>query len=465
MSQRMHQWTFERPRAPALGLMLALGLWLLVGCQGQVAAPESRPIVWAEVDGPITATTRDYLTRVLNTARRHHAQVAIVRLNTPGGTLDATEIIIQRMRASPVPVVVYVTPEGAMAGSAGALIVLAGHRAYMAPATVIGAATPIGVSGQDLDPTLKAKTTNILAALARALAEPRGLQAQAAAARMVTEAHALTAAEALEVGLIDGILPDEAALLRELDGQTIATQHATVTLRTERAPQITVKPLLVERVLALLTNPNLVLLLLSVGVQLILIELSSPGGWFAGFLGSLFLILAIYGLGFLPVNWTGLLLLGLAFVLFVLEVKKAAHGLMALAGAGTFVFGALLLFNTPLALPGQRLTWWWALAVGLVMAGLTGAAMRLVWRAREVPVLTGAQATARLVGRTGWARTDIQPGLRGGTVYLQGELWSARLARGARPIRAGEPVRVVAVQGMYLIVRPVDERGKFEVRG
>jgi len=339
------------------------------------------------------------------------------------------------------------------------LLVLAGHRAYMAPETVLGAASPVDLSGQDLGETMKRKATNLLAAMARSLTQARGPEAQRAAEAMVTQAQALTAEEALAVGLIDGLAEQPDDLLRALDGQTLVTQHGEVTLALQNAPSITVRPLWIERVLGLLTDPNLVLLLLSVGIQLILIELSSPGGWFAGFLGTLFLGFGVYGLGLLPVNWLGLFFIGLAFLLFVLEAKKSAHGLMALAGAGVFVFGALLLFNTPLALPGQRLSPWWAGALALGMAGLTAVVVSFALKARRLPVLTGAEAQRGLVQAIGWARTDIRPGFRGGTVHVRGELWSARLAPGAAPIRAGQPVRVVAVRGMYLLVEPAESTG------
>ncbi len=435
-----------------LGLAAALGGCRATGANAAAAGPA--PVLLARVQGPIGTTTADYLRRVLNTALREQAQAVVVLLDTPGGTLEATRAIVEMWRGSPVPVVVFVAPRGAQSGSAGALLTLAAHRAYMAPETVIGAATPISVAEADMDPTLQAKFTNIVAAQARGLAERRGPRAAALAEAMVRDARALTAREAVAAGLVDGVVDDVDALLAALDGQVVETVHGPRLLQTREAPRRELEPWPMERLLALLTHPNVVLLLLSVGVQFLIIEFYSPGGWVAGTLGAVLLGLGLYGLGILPTNGLGLWLIGLAFVLFVLEVKAPTHGALAVAGAAAFVAGGWILFNTPLALPQQRLSPWWAALLAGASAGASALGWRLVRQAGQQPVLTGQEEAARLIGRIGWARTDLTPRRRG-SVYVAGETWSAVLAPGATAVTAGQPVEVVDRQGLRLVVRGV----------
>jgi len=422
-------------------------------------APEEAPpvVVVATVRGPIGSLTADYLRRALNAALRQQAQALVVQLDTPGGAVQAATDIVTLFRTSPVPVVVYVQPRGAMAGSAGALITLAAHRAYMAPETVIGAATPVLLGeSSDEDPVLQAKTRNILAAQARSLAEARGPTAQRLAEDMVQSARAVTASEAQQAGLVDGVAPTLDAVLAALDGQAVTTAAGERRLRTAGAHIVTVDLSPVERALALLTHPGIVLLLLGLGAQLLLIEFRTPGGWVAGTLGAVLLGLGLYGLGMIPSNALGLGFIALAFVLFVLEVKAPTHGALSAAGALAFVAGGWILFNTPLTLPQQRLSLWWAAALAGGLAVLSLAVMRLVHLAGQRPVLTGAEEAARLVGRVGWARTAIGPRRRG-SVHIAGETWSAVLAPDAAPIAAGQPVRVVAVRHLVLVVRPADD--------
>ncbi len=443
--------------ARGFGLVTLLLLALLAACAPQAGStPQApQPVVLAQVQGPITTTTADYLRRALNTALRRQAQLVVVQLDTPGGALEPTQAIVELFRNSPVPVVVYIAPRGAMAGSAGVLLTLAAQRAYMAPETVIGAATPITMGNAD-DPTLQAKITNILAAQAQALAQRRGPRAAQLAVAMVREAQAVTAAEAAQQGLVDGLAPDLDALLRALDGQTLTTVQGPTTLHTGEAPRLTVTASPIERLLALLTHPNIVLLLLSVGVQLIIIEFYSPGGWVAGTLGAIALGLGLYGVGILPSNGLGLGLIGLAFVLFVLELKAPTHGALAATGVVLFVSGAWVLFNTPLSLPQQRLSPWWAGLLAVGMAGASWLGWRVVRQAAHLPVLTGSEAAQRLVGRVGQAQTAVGPRGRG-SVHIAGETWSAVLAPGAQPVSAGQFVRVVGQRGLVLVVQGLGE--------
>jgi membrane-bound serine protease (ClpP class) len=260
--------------------------------------------------GPIMPPMYDYIKRGIETAERENAELLIIELNTPGGSVATMLEIIELMGNSRVPVVVYVSPRDAQAASAGALITMAGDVAAMAPRTVIGAASPVGGSGEDIESTMERKIKEDMKAKARTLLERRGEESVLLGEAMIEEAVAVTANEALEVGFIDFIAEDTEDLLQLLHGFSVDVRGETRILNTEN---IRVRPLamsFIESLLLMLTNPNIAFLLLAIGVQAILIELSSPGGWFAGFLGAVLLTLAIYGLGVLPINWFGLIFHG-----------------------------------------------------------------------------------------------------------------------------------------------------------
>ena len=233
-----------------------------------------------------------------------------------------------------------------MAASAGTILTLAGHVAAMAPETTIGAASPVGSQGEDIGQTMESKVKEILKASIRTLTTERPVEAQKLAEETVDTARAVTVDEALEVGLVDIKADDLEDLLEQLDGRKAVTSTGEVVLRTKGASVYEVQNTVIEQILQLLINPNLVFLLLSIGVQAILIEISSPGGWVAGTIGVACLLLAVYGLGILPVNWFGALFLVLAFVLFILDIKAPTHGALTITGAISFISGALILFNS-----------------------------------------------------------------------------------------------------------------------
>jgi len=399
------------------------------------------------INGPITPAMHDYLSRGLQIAEQRDAEAVILELNTPGGDSQTMFNMIQAIRTSHVPVVIYVSPRGAMAGSAGAIITLAGHAAAMAPETAIGAASPVGAEGEDLSETLRAKATEITKANVRPLVERRGPEATRLAEEMIDKARAVSSKEALEVGLIDILADDLDDLLRQLNGFTVETAYGPRTLHTTGAVVNILPMTLIEQLLLMLTNPNVVLLLLSIGVQALLIEISSPGGWAAGFIGAVCLALAAYGLGILPVNWFGLVFLIIAFVLFILDIKAPTHGGLTMAGIGSFIVGALVLFNSPGTPEFQRvsipLVILIAIIIGLTFAIILGFALR----AQKAPIRTGQESMVR---QRGIARTDIDPS---GQVQVGSELWTAELAAGEKPIKRGERVEVEAVEGLRLIVR------------
>jgi membrane-bound serine protease (ClpP class) len=355
--------------------------------------------------------------------------------------------IVTSIRSSTVPVVVFVYPRGAMAASAGTLLTLAGHAAAMAPETTIGAASPVGGQGEDIGETMEAKEKEVLKATVRSLAERRGEEAIKLAEDTIENAKAASSSEAYAIGLVDFIATDLDNLLAQLDGFKVVTASGERVLSTANLEVVEIPNTFIEQLLAILTDPNIVFLLLTIGVQAILIELSSPGGWAAGFIGVVCLALAFYGLGALPVNWFGILFLVIAFVLFIVDIKAPTHGALTAAGIGSFIIGALVLFNSPGVPEVQRVSVPLVIATSLVTAAIFFTVLTFALRAQRIPVRTGQES---LPGRSGIARSAIDPH---GTVQVDGELWTAELAEGAAPVPPGGPVDVVKVDGLRLIVR------------
>jgi membrane-bound serine protease (ClpP class) len=436
----------SRTLLAALAGALLLGAWS--SAPAQTGAPE---VLLLEIDGPLTMASAEYLDRGLATAGAA-GEVVILQIDTPGGSIDVMNRMVQSIRGSAVPVVVYVAPRGAIAGSAGTILVLAGHAAAMAPETAIGAASPVGAQGEDLGETMAAKTREILKATARTLAGWRGQPALELAQATIDEAAAASAQESLEAGMIDVVAEDVESLLRLLDGRSVEVRGRPVVLNLAQAHVRVLPPTLVERVLQALTNPNLVFLLLSLGLQALLIELSHPGGWVAGFVGVVALSLGAYGLGILPVNWFGAIFLVVAFVLFVLDLKAPTHGALTAAGLASFVLGALVLFNSPGTPSFQRVSVPLVIGMGAMTAGLFAVLLALVVRAQRRPIEVGA---ASLVGRVGEVRQRVAPH---GQVQVAGEMWAAEIDPGETPIEEGSRVEVTSVEGLRLRVRPWDRK-------
>jgi membrane-bound serine protease (ClpP class) len=355
--------------------------------------------------------------------------------------------MVQAIRASQVPVLVYITPRGASAGSAGTVITLAGHIAAMAPETIIGAASPVGSQGEDIGETMQRKLKEDLKSTVRTLAERRPPAAIAFAEETIENAKAATASEALSLGLIDFIAADLEDLLRQVDGFSVATANGERVIHTAAARVQPLHPSLIEQLLAFLTDPNIVFLLLTIGVQAIIIEISSPGGWVAGFIGIVCLALATYGMGILSVNWFGLIFLTMAFVLFVLDIKAPTHGALTAAGVGSLIVGALVLFNSPGTPPFERVSVPLVIVSSLLSAIFFFTILTFALRAQKAPIRTGQES---LIGRTGTVRSDLKPH---GTVQISGELWSAELVAGEAHALKGSRVVVVALDGNRLKVK------------
>jgi membrane-bound serine protease (ClpP class) len=317
----------------------------------------------------------------------------------------------------------------------------------MAPETVIGAASPVGSGGEDLGETIQRKEKEALKAIARSLTERRSPEAVALAESMIEDAKAVSASEALKVGLIDFIAEDLNDLLRQLDGFRVKTNQGERTLDTAGARTEDVSFSFIEQLLLMLTDPNIAFLLLAIGIQAILIEISSPGGWVAGFIGVICLALATYGMGVLPVNWFGLVFLLTAFVLFILDIKAPTHGALTAAGVGSFIIGALVLFNSPGTPQFQRVSIPLVIAVGLGIGAIFAIILTIALRAQHTPVRMGAES---LVMRTGIAREWAGAS---GQVQLGSELWSAETTDTSDKIRKGDTVEVVQIEGLRLKVK------------
>jgi membrane-bound serine protease (ClpP class) len=430
-------------------IFLALLLAWIFGtvCSVAMAQGAAPQVLELAADGPLTPSMSEYLKRGIRLAEQEEAELLIFRLNTPGGSVDIMQGMVESIRASAIPVVVYVAPRGAMAGSAGTVITLAGHAAAMAPETAIGAASPVGPEGQELGETSAAKTKNILKATVRSLAERRGQAAVELAESTIESAAAASASEALSAGMVDFIAQDQADLLRQLDGFTVQLASGERTLETSEATVTDLRPSLIEQILSILTNPNIVFLLLTIGVQAIIIELSSPGGWVAGFIGAVCLALAAYGLGVLTVNWFGLVFLAIAFALFILDIKAPTHGALTTAGIASLIVGSLVLFNSPGVPAFQRVSVPLVVLTSIVTGGILFAFLFFAVRAQKTPVRMGVES---ILTQAGTVRETLDPV---GTVQLGGELWSARVDNGEGSLLPGERVEVVRLEGNRLVVR------------
>jgi membrane-bound serine protease (ClpP class) len=429
--------------------LISIALSLLAG-QVAYAQTSTPQIVVLNADGPVTPAMSQYLSRGIKIAERQGAVALILQLNTPGGGIDTMTAMEQMILASTVPVIVYVAPSGAMAASAGTIITLAGHAAAMTPQSMIGAASPVGSQGENLSSTEEAKVKNAMAATVRSLTERRGPAAIALAQDTIINATAVSASEAKQAGLIDFIATDLNDLRGQLDGFTVTVNGQPVTLHTANATFETINISFIEEILLIVTDPNIVFLLITIGVQAIIIEISSPGGWVAGFIGVICLGLATYGLGILPVNYFGLLFIATSFVLFILDIKAPTHGALTAAGVGSLIIGALVLFNTPATPSFQHVSVPLVFGVSIVSGAIFFTIMMIAVRAQRTPVHTGIESMS---GRLGVVRSDLAPK---GSVQVGGELWSAELEGGRGKLTAGTRIEVVRMDGLRLIVRKTE---------
>lgn len=418
----------------------SLALLLLLSLAGFVSA-ESR-VIAVSVDNVVHPITVDMLTHAIDEAKRQRADFLLIRLNTPGGMLEATRQAIEKIVASPIPVVTFVTPSGGRAASAGFFLLESGDIAAMADGTNAGAASAVLLGGQQMDPVLRKKVDSDAAALLRSLASKRGRNADLAE-KAVFEAKSFSDREALEHKLIDLVASDEQHLLAQLDGRPIVRfDGRRETLRLSRAQVVDYKPTLREQIISSISDPNIAFILLILGALGIYVEYLSPGLIFPGVAGGILLLLGLSALSVLPINWTGAALLLLSFAFLVLEAKFASHGILGTGAAVAMILGSLLLINGP---PEMRIRVSTALTVALPFAAITLFLVSLVVRARAQKVMTGMTA---MQNTAGVALTALSPT---GKVLVRGEYWNAV---SATPVAPGTSIRVVGVEGLTLRVEP-----------
>ena len=414
-------------------------------------ASAERPRVLAiEFENDVNPVTQDYVTDAIERAERGRYAAAVILTDTPGGLDSAMRAIIKKEVSARVPVVLYVYPQGARAASAGAFLAMAADVAAMAPQTNIGSSTPVDLGGEDIGDDLRAKVVNDAAALIGELAEEHGRNARWAE-DFVRKGSNLGARKALEENVVDVVARDLPELLDKIDGRR--TKPKGLVLRTGGAAVETLEMSLWKRVLDTLIDPNLIVLLMTIGALGITIEILNPGLIFPGTIGAISLVVGLFGLQVLPISWAGVLLLLLALAFLAAEAFVTSHGALALAGAVSFVFGALMLFDP--AGDAYDVSVWVALAVGATLALVVGVAVTKIVAVRRTKPQTGEE---ELIGGVGVVRDALDPA---GLVFVHGELWRART--GGEPIDVGERVRVERVgEGLVLEVSRLGEPAAVE---
>ena len=403
---------------------------------------------------PITPVSAEYYNRLITTAEDDGAAALVVQLDTPGGLVDSMQVMVQRTLASRVPVIIYVSPQGAQAASAGLFIVYAGHLAAMAPNTTIGSAEVIFGGGEEgeeeggNDAAMRRKATNELVSKIRNLAETHGRNPDFGE-RAVRESANFRAQEALDEDVVEVLALNVEELLDKADGRQVNLNGETVTLRTKGLATRELSTNFAEDVLLLITNPSVAFLLISLGTLGITWEFINPGSILPGVVGVLCLLVGLLGLGTLPINVAGLVFLVLAFALFIADVFTPTHGILTAGGIAALIIGGLLLINTG-GVPGvPTVSPWVVTGTATGLGAFFFFAVFKVFESRRRRPSTGREG---LVGRIGQTRTDLSPE---GMVFVEGELWHAVSADGRLP--SGQQVRVVGMDGLLLKVAPLAE--------
>ncbi len=405
------------------------------------SAASANSVVKIRVDDTIQPITAEYIDRAIEHARQTNADAVLIELSTPGGLLESTRSIIEKILASPVPVIVYVSPTGARAASAGFFILESADVAAMAPGTNTGAAHPVELGGGKMDDTMKTKIENDSAAFMRSFVGPRGRNV-ALAETAVRESKSWTDQEALQQHLVDMVARDQSDLFHQLEGRTIKRFDGKQVKLQLAGDAVDDMPMtLRQRILDFLLDPNIAFLVLAVGALALYAEFNHPGAVVPGVVGVVFVLLALFALNLLPTRYAAFTLILGAFVLFALEAKFATHGILGLGGIALLTLGGLLLVDGPI--PQMRVNLWTALGVSLPLGAITVFLMSIALRARHNKVVTGQQG---LIGAVGQARTDIDPE---GKVFIQGELWNAHAPS---RVGIGEQVVVRKVEGLELEV-------------
>ena len=428
----------NRRRSRAVVIIFLLSLVFVFTPSCLASTPQ---VVVLHLNDTIQPISEEYLARGLKRAADIRAEAILIELNTPGGLLETTREMVRQILDSPAPVIVYVAPSGSRAGSAGFFLLEAADIAAMAPGTNAGASHPVIEGGGQVDPVMKQKMENDTTAFLRSFVARRERNT-AAAEDAVLNSKSYTEQEALKLNLITLVAANESDLLDAIDGKTISRFNgSSTTLHTKGAVIVVVDPVLREKLLDKLTDPNLAVLLLIVGGLLIYLEFNAPGTIVPGALGTLFVLISLFSLNLLPVRYTAVMLIVGALVLLVLEAKFASHGVLAGAGTVCLVFGLLTLVDGPI--PELRVHPATAIAAGAAFGLITVFVVRLAIRARRNKSLVGIDA---LIGLTAIAQQPLSPT---GQVLVHGELWQAEAPV---PVQPGEKVQVRGVRNLTLLV-------------
>lgn len=418
---------------------IAIGILLL----SAFAAGDVLKIV---VDDTIQAATAERIERALDQAAAQKDDAVLLELNTPGGVMTAMQEIMQRIIASPVPVIIYVTPSGSRAASAGFFILESADIAAMAPGTHTGAAHPVGPFGGDIKGAMGDKVLNDASALMRSIVSKRGRNVQLAESA-VRESKSFTDSEALSQKLIDYVAPSEEDLFKQIASKPVKRfDGQTAILNLAGETEHILQPTLKEQVLSFLMDPDISFILLAIGALALYTEFNHPGAVWPGTVGIVFILLAIFALHLLPIRFAAVVLIFASFALFALDAKFGTHGVLAIGGIATLVIGALLLVDSPI--PQLRVKLVTALAVSIPLGGITVFLMTIALRARRSKVTTGVEG---LIGEVGIAQTVLAPA---GKVFVHGEIWDAVASA---EVPAGEKVVVQRVEGLQLRVDPARE--------
>lgn len=421
--------------------ILRYGLFLLL----LPTATFSQKVISLKIDGSINPVTAAFIHDGIEKAKTEKAECLVIHLNTPGGLLKSTRVIVRDMLDSPVPVIVYVSPAGAHAGSAGVFITLAAHVAAMTPGTNIGAAHPVALQAA-MDSTMNEKATNDAAAFIRTIAEKRNRNLQWAE-EAVRNSVSITETEAIKKQVIDIIAVDEKDLLQQIHGKTVQLNSGTHLLNTKNATTESYKMSFIEKLLDIISDPNIAYILLLVGMYGIMFELYNPGAVLPGIVGVISIILAFYSMHSLPVNYAGVALIIFAVILFLLEIKIVSHGLLAIGGVISLLLGSMMLIRSGSPLEIARIS------RGLIIAATTVSATFFLFivgagiRAQRQKTTTGKEA---MVGYIGEVTESLNPT---GTILVQGEIWNAESLSGE--IAKGEKVKVKELKNLKLYVEPI----------
>lgn len=407
------------------------------------AGSQDRHVMIMDVAGAINPATATFLERGLEEAEDQEAALVIVRLDTPGGLASSMKSMVKAIMNSPIPVVVYVAPRGAGAASAGVMVTVAGHVAAMAPGTNIGAAHPVSAGGRDIEKTMSEKVVNDMASYGRSIAQERGRNAEWVE-KAIRESVSITAEEAVKKNVVDLEAADIDNLLNMIDGKEITLRQGKVTLKTKDLEKRYLEPGVRDRVLRVISDPNIAYILMMIGLAGLYFELSNPGGIFPGVIGAISLILAFYSFQTLPVNYAGLLLIALAVVLFVAEIMVSSYGLLSLGGLISLALGSVMLFEDV----GVSLR---LMAPTIVLIGAFFVIVStLAYRAYRSKPRTGVEG---LIGRKGLVKQSIDPE---GVVFVHGEIWRAVSEEKMEP---GDKIQVEGVDGLVLKVKRLSGNG------